>query len=142
MNPVITADSYEVREERREYLPPNYRHAEAKVNTAREIIAEELFRSLPSRKFMTPLWSVGIPGKRFRTVKPIAIRVYFDDGLYFAENDTLLLYGTGMSPEEAITDLGLHIIHFYQYYRNLNWSQVTGDAVRLKRLYENLLSEE
>ena len=138
----IPADTYEVREERREYLPPNYRHAEVKVDTAKEIIGNELFRLLPARKLMTPLWSVEIPGKRFRTLKPIAIRVYFEDGLYFAENDTLILYGTGISPEEAITDLGLHIFHFFQYYRDLEWFQVTGDAVRLKRLYENLLSEE
>jgi len=142
MNSVTMVDSSEVREERQEYLPLNYRRAEANVDTAKEIIGGDLFQSLPQRKLVTPLWSVGIPGKRFRTARPIAIRVYFEDGLYFAENDTLLLYGTGASPEEAITDLGFHIIHFYQYYCKLDWSQVTGDAVRLKRLYENLLFEE
>ena len=66
-----------------------------------------------------------------RRLKPISVRVYFDDGLFFAENEALLLYGTGTSPDEAITDLGLHIIHFYQYYKNLDWSQITGDALRL-----------
>jgi hypothetical protein len=135
-------ESYQQREEKREYLLQNYRHSEVKVDTGKEIVAEELFGSLPSQKLIAPLWSVGIPGKKFRTVKPIAARIYFDEGLFFAENDTLLLYGTGMSPEEAIKDLGAHIIHFYEYYRKLDWSQVTGDAIRLKRVYENLLSEE
>jgi len=142
MNYITPMDSYQVREERQEYLPTNYRHSDVKIDTAKEIVAEDLFQSLPSRKLMAPLWSVGFFEKRFRMVKPIAVRVYFDDGLFFAENDALLLYGTGMSPEEAIEDLGSHIIHFYHYYRNLDWSKATGDAIRLKRLYENLLSEE
>lgn len=135
-------ESYQMREEKREDLPQSYRHSEVKVDTAKEIVAEELLRSLSSQKLIAPLWSVGIPGKKFRTVKPIAVRIYFDEGLFFAENDALFLYGTGMSPEEAIKDLGAHIIHFYEYYRKLDWSQVTGDAIRLKRVYENLLSEE
>jgi len=142
MNYVATMDSYQVREERQEYLPANYRHSEVAVDTAKEIVGEELLRSLPSRQLVTPLWSVGTPEKRFRTVKPLSVRVYFDDGLFFAENEALLLYGTGMSPDEAITDLGLHIIHFYQYYKNLDWSQITGDALRLKKLYEGLLLGE
>jgi len=138
----MTFDSYQVREEKQEYLPQSYKHSEAKIDTGKEIVAEELLSSLPSQKLMSPLWSVGIPGKTFRTVKPIAVRIYFDEDLFFAENDTLLLYGTGISPEEAIKDLGAHIIHFYEYYRKLDRSQVTGDAIRLKRVYENLLSEE
>ena len=142
MNYITPMDSYQVREERQEYLPTNYRQSEINVDTAKEIVGEDLLQSLPSRKLVTPLWSVGILGKRFRTVKPIAVRVYFDDGLFFAKNEALLLYGTGMSPDEAITDLGLHIIHFYQYYKNLDWSQITGDALRLKKLYEGLLLRE
>lgn len=135
-------DSYQAREERQEYLPSNYRHSEVRVDTAREIAGEDLLRLLSSRQLAAPLWSVGTLGKRFRTAKPLSVRVYFDDGLFFAENDTLFLYGSGVSPDEAIEDLGLHIIHFYQYYKALDWSQVTGDAIRLKRLYEGLLLEE
>jgi hypothetical protein len=142
MNYVTTMDSYQVREERQEYLPVNYRHSEVAVDTAREIVGEELLRSVPSQQLVTPLWSVGTSEKRFRTVKPISVRIYFDGGLFFAENKVLLLYGTGVSPDEAIEDLGLHIIHFFQYYKNLDWSQITGDALRLKKLYEGLLLEE
>ena len=75
-------------------------------------------------------------------MKPLFAHLYFEDGLFFAENETLLLYGTGTTQEEAIEDLGLHIIHFYQYYKDLDWSQVTGDAIRLKRIHEGLLVEE
>jgi len=142
MNYVATVDSYQVREERQEYLPTNYHHSEVKVDTAKEIVIEEILRSLPSRRLVTPLWSVGTPDKRYKLVKPLSVHIYFDDGLFFAENETLFLYGAGMSPEEAIEDLGFHIIHFYQYYKNLDWSQVTGDAIRLKKLYEGLLLEE
>lgn len=142
MSYTAAVESYQVREERQEYLPANYRHSEVEVDTAKEIVAEDLLMSLTSRQHVAPIWSVGTPDKRFRTVKPLSVRVYFDDGLFFAENETLLLYGTGMSPEEAIEDLGLHIIHFYQYHKNLSWSQITGDAIRLKNLYEGLLLEE
>jgi hypothetical protein len=142
MNTASMVDSYLVKEERREYLPTNYGHAETKIDTAAEIVGEELLQSLSHRKLITPLWSVGTPDKRFRTMKPIAIHVYFDDGLFVAESDTLLLYGTGISPEEAIEELGLHIIHFHEYYKNLDWSQVAGEGLRLKGLYENLLLED
>ncbi len=77
-----------------------------------------------------------------KTTNPLSVRIYFENGFFFAENETLFLYGTGMSPDEAIEDLGLHVIHFYRYYKDLDWSQVTGDARRLKRLYEGLLIEE
>ena len=142
MNYVATFDSYQAKEERQEYLPANYRHSKVVVDTAAEIIVEDLLRSLLSRQLMTPLWSVGTPEKRFRTIKPLSVRIYFEDGLFFAENETLLLYGTGTTPDEAVEDLGLHIIHFYQYYKDLDWPQVTGDAIRLKRIYEGLLVEE
>ena len=142
MSYTAAVESYQVREERQEYLPVNYRHSELRVDTAKEIVAEDLLQSLPSRQHVAPLWSVGTHEKRFRTIKPLSVRIYFDDGLFFAENETLLLYGTGTSPEEAIEDLGLHVIHFYQYYKNLSLSQVTGDAIRLKKLYEGLLLEE
>lgn len=142
MSYAAAVDSYQVREERQDYLPANYLHSEVRVDTAKEIVGEDLLRSLPSRQHMTPLWSVGTHGKRFKTVKPLSVRVYFEEGLFFAENETLFLYGTGMSPEEATEDLGSHVIHFYQYYKALDWSQVTGDAIRLKRLYEGLLLEE
>jgi len=142
MNYVPTVNSYQVREERQEYIPASYIPSDVRVNTAAEIVGEDLLQNLSSRRLMTPLWSVGTPERSFRTVKPIAVRVYFDDGLFFAETDTLLLYGAGNSPDEAVVDLGLHIIHFYQYYKSVAWSQVTGDAMRLKKLYETLLIEE
>jgi hypothetical protein len=142
MNYSATLESYQVREERQEYLPIKYQRSQVSVDTAKEILGEELLGLLNSRQLITPLWSVGTHKKRLRTNKPLAVRIYPDDGLFFAENETLRLFGTGMSPEEAIEDLGLHIIHFYQHYKKLDWSQVTGDAIRLKKLYEGLLSEE
>jgi hypothetical protein len=122
-------------------MPAHYIHSGVGIDTAAEIVGEDLLQNLPSRRLMTPLWTVETPEKSFKMTKPISVRVYFDDDLFFAENDTLLLYGSGISPEEAIVDLELHIIHFYQYYKSLDWSQVTGDAKRLKSLYENLLIE-
>ena len=77
-----------------------------------------------------------------RQLKPIPIRMCFNEGLFFAQNETLLLYGTGKTPDEAIEDLGAHIIHFYQYYKDLDRLKITGDAIRSKGIYEGLLLEQ
>jgi len=141
MNHNVT-ESYQVTGEGQDYFPSNYRASRISPDTAKEIRPEEIFQGGPFLNFWMPLWSVGTPTERFRIIKPLSVHVYFDEGLFFVENETLCLFGTGLSREEAIDDLGLHMIHFSRYYESLDWSQVTGDAVRLKKLYEDLLSKE
>lgn len=72
---------------------------------------------------------------------PIKVHIYSDDSLFFAENETLVIIGTGSSAIEAMDDFCSHVIHFYHYYKKLSWNKVTGDAVRLKKLYETLFVE-
>lgn len=75
-------------------------------------------------------------------IYPIKVRIYSEDNLFFAENETLVIIGTGSSAPEAMNDFCSHIIHFYHYYKKLSWDKVTGDAVRLKKLYEALFIEQ
>jgi len=44
--------------------------------------------------------------------------------------------------ESALQDLCLHITHFFEYYKKFDKSELIGDALRLKELYQNLLIEE
>lgn len=73
---------------------------------------------------------------------PIKVRIYSEDNLFFAENETLVIIGTGSSVLEAMDDFCRHIIHFYYYYKKLSLDKITGDAVRLKKLYETLFIEQ
>jgi hypothetical protein len=93
------------------------------------------------RPFKFPLFQLTISGRTFLPSKPIGIMVTQDGAWFFAENEALNVVGTGGSLEEAVLDLEHHVVHFWQYYRSLQDSQVTGDAVRLKHLFSNLLAE-
>jgi hypothetical protein len=93
------------------------------------------------KPFKFPLFQLTISGRTFLPSKPIGINVTQDGAWFFAENETLNVVGTGGSLEEAVLDIEHHIVHFWQYYRSLQDSQVTGDAVRLKKLFSNLLAE-
>jgi len=67
------------------------------------------------------------------------VKIYRKDDLFFAENENFVICGTGDTLEDSLQDLCLHIIHFFEYYKKIDKSKLTGDALRLKELYENLL---
>lgn len=93
------------------------------------------------KPFKFPLLKLIIAGHTFFPSKPIGVNVSQDGAWFFAENEALNVVGTGGSLEEAVLDLEHHIVHFWQYYRSLDDSQVTGDAIRLKSIFSNLLAE-
>jgi len=94
-----------------------------------------------SKSFKFPLFQLTVSGRTYFPSKPIGIQVTRDGAWFFAENEALNVVGTGGSFEDAILDLEHHIVHFWQYYRSLQDSQVTGDAVRLKNIFSTLLAE-
>ena len=99
---------------------------------------KEIYENAP----LAPLWRLQSKTKRFYTPIPIAVKAYRDEDFFFAENENLAVCGTGDTPQDALQDLALHITHFFEYYKNLDNSQLAGDALRLKNLYKNLLIEE
>jgi hypothetical protein len=110
------------------------------IDTAPTIQAEQLFDEIRTAPAV-PLWEIRIEAKRVR-IQPISVTIYRDGDFFFAENENLAICGTGSTPSEALHDLGHHISYFYKHYKNLSRKQLTGDALRLKDLYENLLLEE
>lgn len=142
MSPSLVEDAYNVIKERMAYIPGNYiSSGVAEVGTAPVIDPQEIFSQ--SRKYQpSPIWRLQVKTKRFYTPKPISIKIYRDEDLFFAENENLVVCGTGDTPQDALQDLCVHIIHFFEYYKNLDKSKLTGEALRLKDLYENLLIEE
>lgn len=134
-----TYSQYQIRDVAREVLPafsPSYPFPSG---TAHERMPGKEFRG---QNLFAPLWSVTSKTKRYSASKPIKVHIYSEDNLFFAENETLVVVGTGSSPTEAIDDLCKHIIHFYQYYKRLTIDKLTGDAIRLKKVYETLFVEQ
>jgi len=112
------------------------------IETAKERMPDKEFRNRIAHSQISPLWTITTPKKIYKVSIPIKVRVYSEDNLFFAENETLVVIGTGNSIDEAIDDFCKHIVHFYHYYKRLSRDEVTGDAVRLKNLYDTLFIEQ
>lgn len=135
--------SYEEIRTRQKSIPPDLGFsARSFIETGSEIPLEEGSRQDQQIPEVAPLWAVHAGEKLFHVSRPLRVHVFRDGDLFFAENETLLVCGTGESAWEAVEDLESHIIHFYKYYQELPPDGVIGDAKRLKDLYENLLIED
>ena len=140
MNGVAVMDAYEQVRERKAYFPDEYRGVATYVGTAAQSIQPESY--FYSGHFNTaPLMEFRSEQKHYAASKPILIKVYKVEDVFFAENESLVLSGTGMSREEAVLDFVSHVGYFYNFYKRKNESDLTGDALRLKKIYENLLIE-
>ncbi len=107
------------------------------------VIESEIYASLPLMKTFSEIpFTIGNKTKQYKLTNPIEVCIYSEDKLFFAENKTLVVIGTGTSINKAINDFYRQLNHFYSYYKKLSWDRVTGDAVRLKKLYEILIAEQ
>ena len=134
------ADAYELVKERKAYFPDEYKGASPFVGTAAQSIQPESY--FYSGRFSTaPLMEFRGEQKSYVTSKPILVKVYREDDIFFAENESLVLCGTGASREEAVLDFIKHVDYFYNFYKRQIESELMGDALRLKKIYSNLLVE-
>lgn len=112
------------------------------MGTAEERMPDKEFKNNVINSQIIPLWTVVTRTKKYELAKPLKVHIYSEDGLFFAENDTLIITGTGDSIEGVMNDFCGHVSYFYHYYKKLSWEEVIGDAARLKKLYETLFSEQ
>ena len=123
-------------------IPGNYKRSTVmKVETDYKTDPMEIYNRV-KRITPTQVWRFSANLKVYRSSKPISVKVYSDGDLFFAENETLAVCGTGDTQHDALQDWALHIVHFYEYYKQLDESQLIGEALRLKELYKSLLVEE
>ncbi len=142
MSPLLAEYAYDIIKKRKKDMPENYRSSgDSVVATSPEINPKEIFGH-QKRYQPAPIMRLQENTRKFRTPKPILVTIYQDEDSFFAENENLVVCGTGHTPQEALKDLGQHIIHFFEYYKNLDESNLIGDALRLKELYQDLLIEE
>ena len=117
MPATLTEETYDLIKERRKYLPSNYRSTlAAEIGTTNIIDWQQVFES----KKTIYIYRLFKENKRYLANKPIAVKIYQDEGLFFTDNENLNVCGTGETSQEAFADLYLHILHFYNYYRKID----------------------
>ena len=131
---IPTFDSSGSWDEMRTYVPENYRSlGRIRVKTAAFDLDVE---RVPVQSTL-PLFALNSGGAVYRLVRPIAVKTYRDGEWVFAENEALNLIGTGSTLQEAINDLQLHVVHFWNYYSRIPDESLTADARQLKRIYSD-----
>ena len=139
MATVLVEETYDLMKERRSDFPSNYRSTlVTEIGTTNIIDWQQVFKN----KETVYIYRLYEENQRYLANNPIAVKISQDEGLFFAENENLNICGTGETSQEALADLHLHILHFYKYYRKIDKEQLVGDAIKLKKLYHNLLIEE
>ena len=68
----------------------------------------------------------------------INIKITKESSLILAEDDNLRIYVTGATVEEALQEFCMILSEMKEHYAELGDDEVTGDAVRLKKLYKDL----
>ena len=124
-------------------LPPRYTATKLHIETL-SVSDAETRMGIRAQEFLSnviPIWFFRADDRALRARKAIAVRIRNEGIYFFAGNETLAIEGTGLSASEAIDDFGFHVTHFYQYYQTLTDEQVSGEAVRLKRLFSELFNE-
>lgn len=142
MNGLELEQSYQLINDRRQYMPENYERY-ACISTGADIDLREYFEALVSNySSIVPLWKLSGPDKTIYPKEPISLSINMGETLYFAENEKLGIYVTGESRDDAIKAFVEELLHFFDHYKNIHWNQVTGEAKRLKKLYDDNFSEE
>ena len=139
MNQVQIHESYELRKERSEFFPQDFKRCSVPISTAPESGTPSRFSGSPVVKI--PAWEFSSSYATVHARKPVLVKVTRGETLFFVENETLDIFATGETREEAIRAFNEHLIYFYNHYKNLSWDRVTGEAERLKRLYEDLFQD-
>ncbi|MBI2119170.1 MAG: hypothetical protein HYT97_06040 [Elusimicrobia bacterium] len=131
-------ETYEEIRERQRSIPSGYQRENIESSTSTidfsSSYAIESNFNLPP----LPVWRVYTASKIYETQKPISIKLRRDGEFFFAENEQLCVIGTGESPDEAVNDLCIHIVHFYNHYNKLSDKDLTVEAKQLKNIYKNI----
>ena len=139
MNAAQINESYELRNERLRFIPENFNRGMTDTSTGLEDNIKP--RHWGSIIVKTPLWRFTSLKAEVISAKPVLVKISKGEKLFFAENDNLGIFATGESRNEAISTFNEHLIHFHKHYKHLDWNKATGEAQRLKKIYEDLFKE-
>ncbi len=139
MNAAQINESYELRNERFSFIPENFNRGMTDTSTGLEGDIKPWHWGSIIVKI--PLWRFTSPKAEVISAKPVLVKISKGEKLFFAENDNLGIFATGESRNEAISAFNEHLIHFCKHYKHLDWNKATGEAQRLKKIYEDLFKE-
>lgn len=140
MSPETINANYVLFQERQEFMPDHCdRLPQTETTYSPGLEQERWLRG--TTHFKTPISKVRHSERLFLTSKPIEVVISSGERYYFAENENLAIYVTGETTEQAVEEFCEQLMHFYYYYKNLTYNQVTGKAQQLKMLYEDLFIE-
>jgi len=139
MNALTIAESYQLRNERLDFMPKHFQRGVATLSTASELDVQPWPSGFSNVK--TPCWRFASSGRVVLASKPVSITINRGESLFFAENENLGIYAAGETRDEAIQSFSEHLTHFFHHYKRLSWDRVTGEARRLKKLYEDLFRD-
>ena len=139
MNVAQINESYKLRDERLGFIPEHFNRGVVGTSTGLEDDKKPWrWGSIIGK---TPLWRFTSPKAEIISAKPVLVKVSKGESLFFAENENLGIFATGESRNEAIRAFNEHLIHFHKHYKQLDWNKATGEAQRLKKIYEDLFKE-
>lgn len=97
-----------------------------------------LSRQKASPPRSVPIFEIGSVDSSVKLLRPVVARISFEDGMVFAENDTLALFGSGADLAEAIAEFRSDLYSIWHHYRSLSDDQVTGHGRTLKAILDAL----
>jgi len=77
----------------------------------------------------------------FRASFLLDIELSKENGLFFFQNTTFNIFGSGFTKEDALKDFSEFFIHDYLSYKRTPVDNLTEDAYRLLQKYESVISE-
>ena len=92
----------------------------------------------PFIEVLLPLWEVLTEGVLVRPSKPVGIRLRREGDEFLAENDTLGIYSSGESAEEAVVEFHEVLSYFIEHYRSTPEAALVGQAIALKSTFRDL----
>lgn len=123
--------------ELRPSVPAPYQRADLPTQSSRAPDAHPT-GYLKSDQVIMPLWDLQIGDQTVKPTVPVGIRLRREGDYFFAENDSLSIYTSGLSPEEAIADFKEMAGCFAQEYRGLAPEQVIGLGETLREIFVRL----
>lgn len=85
-----------------------------------------------------PLFDFFFEGQSRPLNRPIALRIGFEGGMYFVDNESLSLFGHGQSIEAAVSEFLHDFAYLWSRYRLLRDDEVEGHGRELKDLLRSL----
>ena len=129
-------DKYDSYYENNNYYPQSIEKIPFSELTASEINTCDIVKSKEISSI--PKWRFRSGNEIVLSTKPIEIIIETGKEQIFTYNENLAIYASGHNLFESLDDFGEQLVYFYNYYKNLSYDQVTGQAIELKKIFENI----